>query len=427
VPLKLHSACIARLEEILAEAIGSLQVTHGIFLDWAGVPALEPLDAALPQPDRQPIPLAAMIDERPLSDFAADRIGRRLVEGGTYVEQAVPLPEPLVGLAPFWNPAAVAHQVVAEFASLPWDYVFSLRLPRPIGSALEPLFGEGERLDVGGGISLLRSAEGLDAEYPLPRPASLLAALASGTAWETGGVYLQVPLAGYADRYGTTGTAMRAVEALQTFLGLGMALRLFRYRQSYTPMAFGPPRSTYHVHRRVDGRWVHDATIDLETTVAMGLEGFGCVELASEFPFGMFVGVTLRTMGACFAQPTAAGRILRAAQWLAGAYASRNETLAFVQAMVAMEILLGDKKTTDMVGIGELLSNRCAYLIGQSQADRESVLADFRGLYAVRSQIVHSGKSRLTYTERIQFFRLLDMCGRSIQKEIELLQKNGAT
>lgn len=426
MPLTLHPACIARLEQLLVEAMGHLRVTHGMFLDWASTPALSPLDPALPKTDRQPIPLAAMLDERPLSDFAADRIGRRLSEVGAYIEQALPVPEPLASVPHFADPAPVARDVVAEFASLPWDYVFSLRLPRPIGSTLEPLFDESGRWEIGGGLSLVRVGDGLQEAFPLPQQSALVAALSGGSAWDAGSVYLQVPLAGYADRFGTTGTAMRAVEALQTFLGLGMALQLFRYRPAYAPMPFGPPRSSYHVHRRLDGRWVYDTSVDLEATVAMGLEGFACAELGNDFPYAMFVSTTLRTMGGCFSQPEPAGRILRAAQWLAGAYASRNETLAFVQAMVSLEILLGDKRVTDMVGIGELLSNRCAYLIGESQADREQVLADFRGLYAVRSQIVHSGKSRLTYSERMQFYRLLGICGRSIMREIELLHRNGA-
>lgn len=164
----------------------------------------------------------------------------------------------------------------------------------------------------------------------------------------------------------------------------------------------------------------------MEATVVIGLEGFDCTGLAGNQNYVGFAGAVLRTMGSCFSHPREAGRILRAAQWLAGSYASRNETLSFVQAMVAMEILLGDKKTSDMVGIGELLSNRTAYLIGESQADREAVLADFRGLYAVRSEIVHSGKTRLSYSEREKFHTLLSICQRSIAAEIDLLRKNQA-
>src|SRR4051812_30192489 len=106
MPLNLHSSCISRLEEILAEAIGALQVVYGAILDWQSIEVLRRLDAALPNQNRQAVSLVAMIDERPLSDFAADRIGRRLSEVGTFVHQAVPVPKPLIGLAPFADPVS---------------------------------------------------------------------------------------------------------------------------------------------------------------------------------------------------------------------------------------------------------------------------------------------------------------------------------
>jgi hypothetical protein len=63
--------------------------------------------------------------------------------------------------------------------------------------------------------------------------------------------------------------------------------------------------------------------------------------------------------------------------------------------VVAMEILLGDKAVSDLMGLGELLRNRCAYLIGDSQTQREEILDEFKKIYEVRCQIVHRGKSRL--------------------------------
>ncbi|WP_238273034.1 HEPN domain-containing protein [Methylobacterium cerastii] len=403
-----------------------LQVIYGVILAWQTIDVLLPLNDVVPKQDRLPVPLSAMIDERPVSDFAADRIGRLLSDLGTFQDMAIPIPEQLVGLVPFADPAPIARRIVDEFASLPWDYVFSLRLPRSIGTVLATLMDGVGPMEIGGGISLVRTGDALQEQFPLPYASNLLMALGAKGAWETDAVYLQVPGSGYADRYGTTGTVLRAVETLQTFLGLGIALHLFRYNPSSNSTPFGPPRSSYHVHRHVAGAWVHDASVDMEATVVMGLEGFDCTGLAGSQSYVGFVGAVLQTMKSCFSLPSEAGRILRAAQWLAGSYASRNETLAFVQAMVAMEILLGDKKTSDMVGIGELLSNRCAYLIGESQADREAVLAEFRGLYKVRSEIVHSGKTRLSYSEREKFQMLRSICQRSIAAEIELLRKNQA-
>ena len=48
----------------------------------------------------------------------------------------------------------------------------------------------------------------------------------------------------------------------------------------------------------------------------------------------------------------------------------------------------------------------------------------FKDIYDIRSRIVHRGKSRLTYRERVLFDTLRLMCRRVIQKEIELIAEN---
>ena len=144
-----------------------MQVVNGKFLDWHSLEVLRPLDAALPDHNRHPVPLVRMIDERPLSDFAADQIGRRLSEIGAFVNQAVPVPEPLVGLAPFADPAPVARDVIAQLASLPLDYPASFRLPDRLASPLKPCFDESGRMDIGAGIALVRGGSELASEMPL--------------------------------------------------------------------------------------------------------------------------------------------------------------------------------------------------------------------------------------------------------------------
>jgi Apea-like HEPN len=95
--------------------------------------------------------------------------------------------------------------------------------------------------------------------------------------------------------------------------------------------------------------------------------------------------------------------------------------LSFVQAAVVLEILLGDKAASDLIGLGELLRNRCAYLISRSQAERDWVLQEFRKIYDVRSKIVHAGKRRLGTEEQILFFGLRRICQSVIQEEAKLL------
>ncbi|MBE3734824.1 hypothetical protein HJ187_17680 [Vibrio parahaemolyticus] len=71
--------------------------------------------------------------------------------------------------------------------------------------------------------------------------------------------------------------------------------------------------------------------------------------------------------------------------------------------------------------IGALLRNRCAYLIGVTQTQRDEILRDFQEIYDVRSKIVHGGKKRLDNNEKLLLDKLQWMCRRVISREVELL------
>lgn len=111
-----------------------------------------------------------------------------------------------------------------------------------------------------------------------------------------------------------------------------------------------------------------------------------------------------------------------ASQWLFDSYTGSDELLNYVQAMVVLEILLGDKAKSDEIGLGRLLSNRCAYLIGNNYEERADMLRRFGDIYAVRSEIVHRGKQRLNAKERELFYDLHWMCRRVLQREVDLLK-----
>ena len=59
--------------------------------------------------------------------------------------------------------------------------------------------------------------------------------------------------------------------------------------------------------------------------------------------------------------------------WLFDSYVGNNELLSFVQATITLEIVLGDKNESDKVGIGVLLKNRCAYLLGKTSKERKKL------------------------------------------------------
>jgi len=131
----------------------------------------------------------------------------------------------------------------------------------------------------------------------------------------------------------------------------------------------------------------------------------------------------LSKIASVFKQEHRSRRIILAGQWFFDSYCGVNELLSFVQTAVVMEILLGDKTVSDLMGLGELLRNRCAYLISETHEERTKILRDFQLIYHVRSSIVHAGKKRLNIEERVLFSKLQWLCRRVIQEEVRLLEK----
>jgi len=113
-------------------------------------------------------------------------------------------------------------------------------------------------------------------------------------------------------------------------------------------------------------------------------------------------------------------KLLNACKWYYEGRVGDDQLLSFIQNTVVLEILLGEKLISDKIGIGELLRNRCAYFISNSDKERETILNEFKKIYAIRSKIVHSGKSKLNSKEIVLLKMLRFLCSRVIQKELSL-------
>jgi hypothetical protein len=190
-------------------------------------------------------------------------------------------------------------------------------------------------------------------------------------------------------------------------------------------------RSHLTVHKWEEDKWVIWTRLELPQDVSELLRIIDVIELEekTETPeTGKLIKGVLLLISRVFRNIPKTEKILLAGQWLLDSYTSQNELLSFVQTIVAMEILLGkNPKSTkseikyDIIGIGELLRNRCAYLIGKSHSEREEILKEFERIYDVRSKIVHRGHKKLT-TEELYLFRKLQwMCRRVIWEEIMLI------
>jgi hypothetical protein len=440
----LHEKCLKRLREKLAELLPGVLVTNGMFLDGSAQEVLCELDTIIPQGEKKS-QLEQFVSESPVSDFIYDTISKELSQRSHYDDSPDPVPITRLSgyLTGYEDPEAAADRLVREFESLPWQYTLTIKLDNAFGSLVANTF---KKFTICDAMELLTPDENFIKEFTIPAPGkpdlglgSLLAQLVPNarptvSAWDKAAGYLQINTSGFIGFYSETAPLQEAISLLKAFCGIALATGLLRedYRPTYQP---APRNEMFIVHKRAGNSWILDREQFLGKDLSERLRNLAPVDVHPTIPMDKeweekFKGEVnesrLKRIGFVLTQGAKTEKILLACEWLFESYCGSNELLSFVQTVIAMEILLGDKATSDLMGVEQLLRNRCAYLIGSSQKDREKILRDFEEIYEVRCAVVHRGKSRLKQKERELFYHFRRLCHRVIQAEVTLLEKDGA-
>ena len=434
MPLNLHRDCRQQLVEALAEGLPIVTTKNGMFVDRRSVfEGLFAAEKVIPTRGELKSRLVAYVDDFPVIDFISGVLAVALRERDKYLTDAPSLK--LIELEGYTNVDDLANLLIELFESLPWYYTLSLRLPDDASQVLSKFVTE---LPLSGKMRLVRPRENFSNQFPLASPdeksqkrihggGGLLIAPPDAT-WDENATYLQIRVEGFVDMYGSTMPASDAKALLKAFCGLGVAVRLFRIERTYgvAGLGFAAHKEEFYVHKAKDDGWEIDGKFDLEDHTSSAFKDVKFNDLDGKLDdekkkIGWAV-YQLRQMHNVFSSGDRGARLVRASQWFFDSYTGQDELLSFIQSMVVLEILLGENRPPEEIGLSELLRNRCAYLIGKSHRQRSELLQDFGKIYRVRSEIVHSGKSRLTPDERSLFYRLRWMCARVIQEEISLLE-----
>lgn len=428
--VSLHQESISRLEAALTEALMSLKVDYRRYLDYSSVEGFNKLDNILPTSASIKRDLIEIFgDEDHFREFSIDWVGRHLKE--TQIYQLDSRSELLSSLETFHDLGDIANRIVKDFCALPYRYVVTLPLPETLSNGLDP-FGSFATDDEAPSPRLCEVDERFHEKFggitqQKHDPNSLASIFRFGLAdgnqqLPASGMCLQLDVEGFIDQYGTSFTAANAIEHIKSFFGLGLATLMFSVGTPKVLSSFGPTRRHIHVHRldgeKISANTVFEADPDFSSLVGR----IEVLQALSEAPNSQsYIIWCLGNIGTIFKAGMKSERVRRAAMWLFDSYQGANQLLSFVQTMTALEILLGDKKTSSLTGLTALLSNRCAYLLGQTHTERQEIMETLETIYDVRSLIVHTGKSRLSGKEQQLFFKLRGFCRRVIAKEMELL------
>lgn len=418
MPVNLHPEGRARLVELLSQALVNTRVSHNMFLDHRALVSLAELDAAAPSPtSKVGALLARFVSTEPIADFVRGELTARL---SRREYRADSLSSPLTDIPEFEDPSAAAVAIVQALETLPWRYEVYAAIPPTLGDLLSRAIGEHE-FEFDERLALVPGAT-LQGPYPATEQSPESALLfAIPTRLEAEQLYLRVRIEGYVAPFGDTVPIDDAHALVRAFFGLAIALRWARTGMSYS---FTPPKRHLIVYRGVNEGWEQERPQEMPADVANAIAGLGLSKVLggqTERDRVGYLRSELSRLRAAFVRRQDCRGVLLAAQWLFDSWATSNRLLGFVQAMVAIEALLGDKASSEATGLGELLANRAAFLIATTRSQRDDVLADFRRIYDTRSKIVHRGKNRLTAADLNDLSRLEWLCARVIQEEVRLL------
>jgi hypothetical protein len=422
MPIKLRNEWLEKIRPSLVAGIKEIRVKHGMFLDRGPNVSLVVADYHIPKASPVKKELENFVDEFPLVDFVIETLGRELYDRDQYVKD-VEL-GPLTEIEGYEDAEATSERLLGEFQTLPWEYILSLKLPNNV-----PHYAPKEDFQVSDDVWLRRGGGGLEAQAPLENlpdnvakriaGRGLLSLIGTGPKWDADAVYLQLHVLGFIPPYGDSKPFRAAVSKMKALLGLLIAMRVVQLRAK----SFGaPPREDVIVHRNLEGTYVADNRLTLEDdfySLLGRIEAYdnNGKQKDEEIKTRWFVD-DLRKVAKVFRGSGDCSSLILAGQWIFDSHAGTDPLLTYIRSMVVLEILLGSQKDAGELSIGDLIANRCAYLLGKDFKQRASIMKDLKRIYSIRSQIVHRGKAQFTLEERGLLRRLQWIGERVVQEEI---------
>ncbi|MBI3584799.1 MAG: hypothetical protein HY096_12760 [Nitrospinae bacterium] len=92
--------------------------------------------------------------------------------------------------------------------------------------------------------------------------------------------------------------------------------------------------------------------------------------------------------------------IKTAIEWAFDSLTNDNETVAFIQACIGLEAILGDEEEEPQKSLQNKLADRCAYLLGKKFSERKKIKENLVKLYNTRSKLIHGRKAELDEEQR---------------------------
>ena len=415
--IKLSAAIEADLVLKIAEGlqIHPIKHTYILFSDfrWA-----EELTEILPLDAREKID--RFIGERGLVRFISTEIDSEMYR--TDPRPIIIAGQPPSQLPFVANAVSFARRLIAKLKSLPIRYRLTAALPGPFSHFLVDEIPDSISLP-----SQITISNGRALPSPMPvhsENASIDAELFHDwfaseqvdRAIQADRLYFSMPMLGYAVTSSSSVMGRQFEDHIRAFFGAAMALNV---------MAYGSSGETSKlpylmVHNEETREIITTESLEddlLERQYYFSSEAFA--KRRSKDKCAAYIAA-IKKIETIFNDDLDCRRLFSACIWFYRARVNLRPLDALLQATIAIEVMLGDRKAAEGIGLTNLLASRCAYLLGKSSAHRSEIGEKFRRVYELRSQIVHEGRHVLKAVDRATVQIANSLCAEIISRELSI-------
>ena len=242
--------------------------------------------------------------------------------------------------------------------------------------------------------------------------------------WFNDRLYLSMMVLGYGTPSSASSLARLFEDYIKAFFGAGIALGLFRRGRSAMDQQSRLPFITVHAgdgsNEIIDTEKLEQEI--LEAGYSLGTSDW--LDANKDHPW-VNLRVILDTISTVFHENKDCRKLFTACIWHYRSVLNKRPLDRLLESTISIEVLLGDRKASEGIGLTKLLSNRCAFLLGISSRSRERILELFEKIYTLRSAVVHEGRHKLGPGEIKIVNAAVELCGSIIRKEMHIRNEPG--
>ncbi len=410
MPVSIPRSLRQRISDEIAEGLTASGVSSGAALQLHA--RLWELHGLIAQGSRVDQQLVGILGDQHLSAFVVNEAYQKDVGPWRHGHPTEPFIDAIGADAPhLW-----AEQILSSLESLPWEYHAYIRFAGQLDSAIVGPDG----LYLTPSLALVRSSlvPDLPPHATTPSLAGLLGAPPSRRSEDS--LYLRLSFEGYVSRDRDSVGVNQIIASVLSIYGIALSLRLFFHNPWQLSERNLPPYGI-EIFRRTDAEETYTDKFSLDPSHSKELGRL--VHLSAATPEATHLRALSLLSAVGNAMSRASSRLLNAARWYFDSHCGYSDQVRFVQVCISLEILLGDEKQGRETGLSLLMANRCAYLLGTNNAERETITTGFKRGYDIRSKIVHAGKSQLSSEEKNHLHYMQHLCSAVIRKECQELEQ----